>query len=425
MNYTYNIDDNLSCTTELSKRKDPKQMSMEELDDYINRNQKNSLNKKINLCDMNFDNNNNNNENNNFFLSSNLKENLSPNLPISNNNNNNEIYIRELESKINELQTKNEELQKNFMQLSELLEKERKQHQSEIINYRSENEQKFIKDNSKLLKELNELKFQNSLNLTNLNILNSEKERHLEQNLINKDYYEKQIKDLTEENNELKNEIKENTKNFQNLINQQHIKLENDYNIQIKTYKDIIKKYELDKQNLIKKYENKIKELQVKLNRYERDKNILGRSLSKGKIKKSKSKEKVRKLSQKKLNLSLYSSDFNNNNNYSNNNLYTFQPINESFNNSFGSCVSFRQQDYTLTNINDNIFNIERNIADLKHNHNQLIEKLNNPNCNEDSSNISRNINVINDKIIDLTNKLNDLKMKQQEFLKNGFINSN
>ena len=177
---------------------------------------------------MIFDNNNNNNENNNFFLSSNLKENLSPNLPISNNNNNNEIYIRELESKINELQTKNEELQKNFMQLSELLEKERKQHQSEIINYRSENEQKFIKDNSKLLKELNELKFQNSLNLTNLNILTSEKERHLEQNLINKDYYEKQIKDLTEENNELKNEIKENTKNFQNLINQQHIKLEND-----------------------------------------------------------------------------------------------------------------------------------------------------------------------------------------------------
>jgi hypothetical protein len=395
-------------------------MSMEELDDYINRNQKNSLNKKNNLCDLNF--NNNNDENNNFFLSSNLKENLSPNLPISNNNNNNEIYIRELESKINELQTKNEELQKNFMQLSELLEKERKQHQSEIINYRSENEQKFIKDNSKLLKELNELKFQNSLNLTNLNILTSEKERHLEQNLINKDYYEKQIKDLTEENNELKNEIKENTKNFQNLINQQHIKLENDYNIQIKTYKDIIKKYELDKQNLIKKYENKIKEFQVKLNRYERDKNILGRSLSKGKLKKSKSKEKVRKLSQKKLNLSLYSSDFNSN--YSNNNLYTFQPINESFNNSFGSCVSFRQQDYTLTNINDNIFNIERNIADLKHNHNQLVEKLNNPNCNEDSSNISRNINVINDKIIDLTNKLNDLKKKQQEFLKNGFINS-
>ena len=425
MNYTYNIDDNLSCTTEsISKRKDPKQMSMEELDDYINRNQKNNLNKKKdlnNLCDMNFENNNNEN-NNNFFLSSNLKENLSPNLPISNNHNDNEIYIRDLERKINDLQTKNDELQKNFMQLSELLEKERQQHQNEILNYRTENEQKFIKDNSKLLKELNDLKFQNSLNLTNLNILNSEKERHLEQNLINKDFYEKQIKDLTDENNELKNEIKENTKNFQNLINQQHIKLENDYNIQIKTYKDIIKKYELDKQNIIKKYENKIKELQVKLNRYERDKNILGRSLSKGKIKKSKSKEKVRKLSQKKLNLSLYSSDFNSN--YSNNNLYTFQPINESFNNSFGSCVSFRQQDYTLTNINDNIFNIERNIADLKHNHNQLVEKLNNPNCNEDSSNISRNINVINDKIIDLTNKLNDLKKKQQEFLKNGFINS-
>ena len=426
MNYTYNIDDNLSCTTEsISKRKDPKQMSMEELDDYINRNQKNNLKKKKdlnNLCDMNFENNNNEN-NNNFFLSSNLKENLSPNLPISNNHNDNEIYIRDLERKINDLQTKNDELQKNFMQLSELLEKERQQHQNEILNYRTENEQKFIKDNSKLLKELNDLKFQNSLNLTNLNILNSEKERHLEQNLINKDFYEKQIKDLTDENNELKNEIKENTKNFQNLINQQHIKLENDYNIQIKTYKDIIKKYELDKQNIIKKYENKIKELQVKLNRYERDKNILGRSLSKGKItKKSKSKEKVRKLSQKKLNLSLYSSDFNSN--YSNNNLYTFQPINESFNNSFGSCVSFRQQDYTLTNINDNIFNIERNIADLKHNHNQLVEKLNNPNCNEDSSNISRNINVINDKIIDLTNKLNDLKKKQQEFLKNGFINS-
>ena len=426
MNYTYNIDDNLSCTTEsISKRKDPKQMSMEELDDYINRNQKNNLNKKKdlnNLCDMNFENNNNEN-NNNFFLSSNLKENLSPNLPISNNHNDNEIYIRDLERKINDLQTKNDELQKNFMQLSELLEKERQQHQNEILNYRTENEQKFIKDNSKLLKELNDLKFQNSLNLTNLNILNSEKERHLEQNLINKDFYEKQIKDLTDENNELKNEIKENTKNFQNLINQQHIKLENDYNIQIKTYKDIIKKYELDKQNIIKKYENKIKELQVKLNRYERDKNILGRSLSKGKItKKSKSKEKVRKLSQKKLNLSLYSSDFNSN--YSNNNLYTFQPINESFNNSFGSCVSFRQQDYTLTNINDNIFNIERNIADLKHNHNQLVEKLNNPNCNEDSSNISRNINAINDKIIDLTNKLNDLKKKQQEFLKNGFINS-
>lgn len=48
MKYTYNLDDNISSTTEtISKRKDPKQMSMEELDDYINRNQKNSnLNKK-------------------------------------------------------------------------------------------------------------------------------------------------------------------------------------------------------------------------------------------------------------------------------------------------------------------------------------------------------------------------------------------
>ena len=119
MNYTYNIDDNLSCTTEsISKRKDPKQMSMEELDDYINRNQKNNLNKKKdlnNLCDMNFENNNNEN-NNNFFLSSNLKENLSPNLPISNNinnNNNNEIYIRELENKINYKQK-----MKNFKKIS-------------------------------------------------------------------------------------------------------------------------------------------------------------------------------------------------------------------------------------------------------------------------------------------------------------------
>ena len=91
------------------------------------------------------------------------------------------------------------------------------------------------------------------LSKTNLTILNSEKERHIEQNAIDKEYYEGQIKNLIKENEELKQEMKVKVSNFSSVIKEQEKSLENEYKIQLKSYKEIINRNEKEKKDLIKR----------------------------------------------------------------------------------------------------------------------------------------------------------------------------
>ena len=123
-----------STEPSLIKRKDPKKMTLSELDEYINKN-KSRLKTESE--------------------SPKKEENFPPpnreNIPSQREDDSNTIYIQELESKINYLENENEELKRNFAQLSELLEKERNEQQNKIQEILYRNEQKFLADNKNLL----------------------------------------------------------------------------------------------------------------------------------------------------------------------------------------------------------------------------------------------------------------------------------
>lgn len=417
MNYSQAQDltnTNIYCTEpSLIKRKDPKKMTLSELDEYINKNK------------------------------SRLKtESESPkkeeNIPLPNRENitsqreddSNTFYIQELESKINYLENENEELKRNFAQLSELLEKERNEHQNKIQEMLYRNEQKFLSDNKNLLKQIDDLKLQDSINKTNISMLNSEKERHIEQNAIDKEYYEGQINNLIKENEDLKEEIQDKVNNFSSVIKEQEKSLENEFKLQLKTYKEIINRNEKDKKDLIKKYENKIHEMQVKINRLERGE---AKSKSKSKGKYSSSFNNISVLSMSSLSKSTRSKSKNrskskgklkkiNNNAIENNNiLFTLKPNESSCLNTSNLNGSFSNYQ-SLTQINDEIFKLERNIGDLNYNYKQMIDKMKTTVSQEEIKNLNRNIQIVKNNIDEQMIQLNNLKLKQQEFLKNGFI---
>ena len=129
-------------------------------------------------------------KNNNNILSSKtpLNEELNTKNSINNpqnmieqlNSNSINEYINSLLMKIKTLDEENVELKKNFVQVSELREKE-------MINYNY---------------KINILK-------SNIEILEQDKQKHINQNIIEKENLENQIQILTQENNMLNKRIKE------------------------------------------------------------------------------------------------------------------------------------------------------------------------------------------------------------------------
>lgn len=381
----------------ITKRKDPKTMSLSELDEYINKNRSRIMTET-------------NNENE-------MKQNQFSSTTI-NETSKQSIYVKELEAKVENLYNENEELKNNFRQLSQILEKERNEFNNRLQEILRNQELKFMEQSKALLKQIDDLKLENSISKTNLTILNSEKERHIEQNAIDKEYYEGQINNLIKENEELKLEMKEKVNNFSSVIKEQEKSLENEYKIQLKSYKEIINRNEKEKKDLIKRYETKLHELQVKINRLERD-DAKSKSRSKGKYTYNLStmSKSTRSKSRSKSKGKLKKSDsFTLNNNV----LFTLKPS-DSLNSSMMN-LSFSNYQ-SLPAINDKIFLLERNIGELNYNHKQLMDKLKLNVSQDEIKNINRNLQTIKNNIEEQTSQLTILKTKQQEYLKNGFIN--
>ena len=380
--------------TSITKRKDPKTMSLSELDEYINKNRSRMMTET-----------NNENENKQNQFASNLNETSKQ-----------REYVKELEAKVENLYNENEELKNNFQKLSQILEKERIEFNNRLQEILRSQEMKFMEDNKSLLKQIDDLKLENSISKTNLTILNSEKERHIEQNAIDKEYYEGQIKNLIKENEELKQEMKVKVSNFSSVIKEQEKSLENEYKIQLKSYKEIINRNEKEKKDLIKKYETKLHELQVKINRLERE-DAKSKSRSKGKYNISTMSKSTRSKSRSKSKGKLKKSDsFTLNNNV----LFTLKPS-DSLNSSMMN-LSFSNYQ-SLPAINDQIFILERNIGDLNYNYKQLMDKLKLNVSQDEIKNINRNLLTIKNNIDEQNAQLSQLKKKQQEYLKNSFIN--
>jgi hypothetical protein len=75
---------------------------------------------------------------------------------------------------------------------------------------------------------------------------------------------------------------------------------------------------------------------------------------------------------------------------------------------------------YTLNHINDTIFGLERNIAELNRNYKNLLIKINVSSSMEEQQTLKRNANLIANSLHDQSEKLVNLKAKQQELLKNS-----
>ena len=73
-----------------------------------------------------------------------------------------------------------------------------------------------------------------------------------------------------------------------------------------------------------------------------------------------------------------------------------------------------------MNQINDTIFSLERNIAELNRNYKNLLIKINVGASIEDQQNFKRNANIIASNLQEQSEKLVNLKSKQQELLKNS-----
>jgi len=135
-------------------------------------------------------------------------------------------YLKSLQDKNKSLFNENEELKKNFIEVSEILEKERSEFQKKIIHEinkaaeverNMKNELNAVEgENKSLVNELNEIRKRLSLLTTNLSILENEKNRHLELNSQEKENLQNEIGNLYNENEQHKNEINSITE--ENLI---------------------------------------------------------------------------------------------------------------------------------------------------------------------------------------------------------------
>jgi chromosome segregation ATPase len=135
-------------------------------------------------------------------------------------------YLKSLQDKNRSLFNENDELKKNFIEVSEILEKERTEFQKKInyeinktadIERNLKNELNAVEgENKSLVNELNEIRKRLSLLTTNISILENEKNRHIELNSQEKENLQNEIGNLYNENEQNKNQINSITE--ENLI---------------------------------------------------------------------------------------------------------------------------------------------------------------------------------------------------------------
>ena len=175
---------------------------------------------------------------------------------IDNNNYNSNINltnnVKSLQEQIKQLINENEMLKQNLNNIQSILESER--------NNRELN--KNIKE-EELLKRNNDLQLQLNIQLQNINLLEKEKNRHIEQNAIDKENYLNEINTLKEQLSIINNQYKEKCEESEKIRNQ----FENERNEMIETMKslrEIIFQKETENNSIMDKYDKLIKNQQHK-----------------------------------------------------------------------------------------------------------------------------------------------------------------
>ena len=217
----------------------------------------NSFNFYSNIINKQNEFNNTNNNNLNSYNSNNTQStiNNSENNNLNTNSKAINDYIKSLQEKIKFLENENEELKKNYFQISARYDTERTLNLNKTNSNNNENE---------LIKKNSEFQIQLNLCQKNISMLEIEKNRHLEQNAIDKENFMNEIEKLKNINNELNEKYNNKCEEF-DKIRAQYENERNEMIESLTSLREIIFQKDNENNNVINQYEKIIQEKNKKI----------------------------------------------------------------------------------------------------------------------------------------------------------------
>ena len=217
----------------------------------------NSFNFYSNIINKQNEFNNTNNNNLNSYNSNNTQStiNNSENNNLNTNSKAINDYIKSLQEKIKFLENENEELKKNYFKISARYDTERTLNLNKTNSNNNENE---------LIKKNSEFQIQLNLCQKNISMLEIEKNRHLEQNAIDKENFMNEIEKLKNINNELNEKYNNKCEEF-DKIRAQYENERNEMIESLTSLREIIFQKDNENNNVINQYEKIIQEKNKKI----------------------------------------------------------------------------------------------------------------------------------------------------------------
>lgn len=193
------MNNDLVLSNNSSFRKNPKEMSVEELDIYLASKQYNRNMPYKNYKEFSFTKNIKNSSNQS--LSSSPRKSSPPYNPLTSSQINSKAaseYIKTLQDKIQKIQKENSDLKKELVKLNKLLSKERNERNDPNFTSSDNKSQidQLLIENQKLFHENESLKQNFSFLQEKINLLENEKKKHIEKALQEKDMLSNTIYDL-------------------------------------------------------------------------------------------------------------------------------------------------------------------------------------------------------------------------------------
>jgi hypothetical protein len=406
------------------QRKDVRQMSIKELEDYI---LKYSINDQSTKNNLNKDNSESNrkSENNSNFLSHNY---------IDSNGNFPERETKEYKfEEIYNLIKENIKIKSDLKQLFYLTDQNKIELEKTI--------KELSEENYNLKSKLNELKEriifqQNIISSSEQNKIKIEKEKDMI-----KEKYENDIRELKNQLNIYQTQLNDLNLNYQNLLNDYNKLHESIY------YKDFPKVNNIfeeeNKQSTIEEVRNlkeylltntnNILEIKDKLNEMDQKNNYIELNKSSRSYKRSNTLNSNKSLRTSYSNSKVKNNNLNNSNNKSckrlikkklsnnkpKNILITYSNTNNSPS-KFTNNINHTEINSALQLIEEEIFSLERKIAELSISYHSFLQKFNNEN---DSLELKQTLKFLQDSINMKNQKLKELKIKQQQYLFQSTMN--
>ena len=406
------------------QRKDVRQMSIKELEDYIQKYSINIQSSKNNLNKDNYESNRKNEYNSNF---------ISYNYIDSNGNflerETKEYKFEEIYNLIKE----NIEIKSDLKQLFYLTDQNKIELEKTI--------KELSEENLNLKNKLNEL---NERIIFQQNIISSSEENKIKiekEKYMIKEKYENDIRELKNQLNIYQTQLNDLNLNYQNLLNDYNKLHESIY------YKDFPKVNNIfeeeNKQSTIEEVRNlkeylltntnNIQEIKDKLNEMDQKNNHIELNKSSRSYKRSNTLNSNKSLRTSYSNSKVKNNNLNNSNNKSckrlikkklsnnkpKNILITYSNTNNSPN-KFTNNINHTEINSALQFIEEEIFSLERKIAELSISYHSFLQKFNNEN---DSLELKQTLKFLQDSINMKNQKLKELKIKQQQYLFQSTMN--